>query len=202
MEDFGTAFDMPSPASTLYYAYGDAEHYSSGSQSPSNSTYDMASTTDLSNFPSVYPSPEHHEEDSTQPEEQDQKPAAKRKRENRYKNAPPSVLSRRRAQNRASQRAYRERKDQRIKDLEKMLSEAQQQNDALSQQYAVLHSEYVQLKNSQFKDQSYQHHHLQQPDLTTYSNPHGGIHGLSTAPNSLDMELYVYPDMSVGYGTL
>ncbi|KAI0972290.1 hypothetical protein F4678DRAFT_57001 [Xylaria arbuscula] len=42
----------------------------------------------------------------------------KRKRVNRYKNASESVLHRRREQNRCSQRAYRERKDQRIKELE------------------------------------------------------------------------------------
>ncbi|KAG7129458.1 hypothetical protein HYQ45_011322 [Verticillium longisporum] len=70
------------------------------------------------------------------------KPTAKRKRENRYKNAAPSVLSRRRAQNRASQRAYRERKDQRIKDLELMLSEQKEKSESLGQAYANLHAEY------------------------------------------------------------
>jgi len=53
--------------------------------------YDMSSLADLNSFSSVYPSPES-EEESSQPATQ-QKPAAKRKRENRYKNAPPSVLS-------------------------------------------------------------------------------------------------------------
>lgn len=117
----------------------------------------------------------------------------KRKRENRYKNAPPSVLSvrsitalveaplaasgrraaavlpriaaltvplgwiytytssplqRRRAQNRASQRAYRERKDQRIKDLEQLLNEAQARHDVLSQAYADLHAAYLKLKTA------------------------------------------------------
>ena len=41
---------------------------------------------------SRYPSPGHEEGESADPSEQ-QKPAAKRKRENRYKNAPPAVLS-------------------------------------------------------------------------------------------------------------
>lgn len=58
----------------------------------------------------------------------------KRKRENRYKNAPPAVLSRRRAQNRASQRAYRERKDQRIRDLEQALEELRTLNESLKTQ--------------------------------------------------------------------
>ncbi|KAG7134712.1 hypothetical protein HYQ45_007374 [Verticillium longisporum] len=71
------------------------------------------------------------------------KPTAKRKRENRYKNAAPSVLSRRRAQNRASQRAYRERKDQRIKDLELLLSEQKEKSESLGQAYANLHAEYT-----------------------------------------------------------
>ncbi|RXG41114.1 hypothetical protein VDGE_30183 [Verticillium dahliae] len=74
------------------------------------------------------------------------KPTAKRKRENRYKNAAPSVLSRRRAQNRASQRAYRERKDQRIKDLELLLSEQKEKSESLGQAYANLHAEYNRCK--------------------------------------------------------
>ncbi|KAI2623771.1 hypothetical protein GGS21DRAFT_332135 [Xylaria nigripes] len=74
-------------------------------------------------------------------------PKPKHKRENRYKNAPPSVLSRRRAQNRASQRAYRERKDQRIKDLEVILSETQKKFESLQQAYAVLQAEYLNFKN-------------------------------------------------------
>lgn len=54
---------------------------------------------------------------------------------------------RRRAQNRASQRAYRERKDQRIKDLEQMLNDARARNDVLSHAYADLQAEYVRLKS-------------------------------------------------------
>ena len=50
-----------------------------------------ASGADYTGISHVYPSPER-DEDESQPSEQ-QKPAAKRKRENRYKNAPPSVLS-------------------------------------------------------------------------------------------------------------
>jgi AP-1-like factor len=50
----------------------------------------MATGADYSSISNVYPSPEPGEDE--QPSAQ-QKPAAKRKRENRYKNAPPSVLS-------------------------------------------------------------------------------------------------------------
>lgn len=78
----------------------------------------------------------------------DEPPSAtkpKRRRENRYKNAPPAVISRRRAQNRASQRAYRERKDQRIRDLEELLEEAHRKEETLSQAYHSLQSEYDRL---------------------------------------------------------
>lgn len=76
-----------------------------------------------------------------------------------------------------------------------MLNDAQQRNDVLNQAYAVLHAEYVSFKTNQIKDQPYHH---QQPELT-YSSSQHSIHGLSTAPDALDMELYVYPDMNVGY---
>ncbi|KAK4082626.1 hypothetical protein Purlil1_11046 [Purpureocillium lilacinum] len=66
----------------------------------------------------------------------------RRRRENRYRNAPPGVLSRRRAQNRASQRAYRERKEQRIRDLEQLLREANNREETLAQAYVALQAEY------------------------------------------------------------
>ncbi|CAK7226648.1 hypothetical protein SBRCBS47491_006303 [Sporothrix bragantina] len=68
------------------------------------------------------------------------KAPAKRKRENRYKNAPPAVLSRRRAQNRASQRAYRERKDQRIRDLEEQISNMGAENENYKASFGTMHS--------------------------------------------------------------
>ncbi|KXX81785.1 AP-1-like transcription factor YAP1 [Madurella mycetomatis] len=191
MDDLGNLLDLPSPANSLYYVYGDPEQYGSGSQSPSTSTYDMTSAADISNLTSAYPSP-GCEEAGSPPAAQEQKPAAKRKRENRYKNAPPSVLSRRRAQNRASQRAYRERKDQRIKDLEQMLNDAKQRNDVLSQAYAALHAEYLVLKTSQLKDHSYH----QQVDLAYSSHPSMGP---DTNAEGLDMDMYVYGDMNTGY---
>jgi AP-1-like factor len=145
----------------------------------------MATGADYSSISNVYPSPEPGEDE--QPSAQ-QKPAAKRKRENRYKNAPPSVLSRRRAQNRASQRAYRERKDQRIKDLEQMLSDAKQRNDVLGQAYAALQAEYIALKTSQYKDASYH------ADLSY--NP---AVGMTTTNDDLNLDMYVYSDMQTGY---
>ncbi|KAH7326135.1 hypothetical protein B0I35DRAFT_405424 [Stachybotrys elegans] len=81
--------------------------------------------------------------------------APKRKRENRYKNAPQSVLSRRRAQNRASQRAYRERKEQRIRDLEQLLEESNQRYHSLGQAYSALHTECSKLQAER------QHQHQQ-----------------------------------------
>ncbi|KAI1179232.1 hypothetical protein F4777DRAFT_534882 [Nemania sp. FL0916] len=84
------------------------------------------------------------EEGQAESQQPAQKP--KRKRENRYKNAPPAVISRRRAQNRASQRAYRERKDKRIKDLESIINEIRQMNDYLTGQYNSLKDAYDELK--------------------------------------------------------
>ncbi len=109
MEDMGSYVDFPSPPNSMYYVYGDNEQYSSESQSPNNSAvsvvapqtpsdaveltdglrqYDPTSAGDASR----YPSPGHEDGESADSTEQ-QKPAAKRKRENRYKNAPPAVLS-------------------------------------------------------------------------------------------------------------
>ncbi|KAL2167621.1 hypothetical protein VTG60DRAFT_1057 [Thermothelomyces hinnuleus] len=149
MGDLGHYVDFPSPPNSMSYVYGDGDQYLSESQSPNNSAYE----NNTSAGDSRYPSPRQEEGESAEAPEP-QKPAAKRKRENRYKNAPPAVLSRRRAQNRASQRAYRERKDQRIRDLEQMLNEAKQRNDVLSQAYAALHAEYIALKSSQLGDTS------------------------------------------------
>jgi AP-1-like transcription factor len=118
MEDLNGLLDMPSPTNSSHYMYGDAEQYldtatTSESQSPVDSQvscsclcqtrafpewpsddmyqYDIAYLPDMSNISNVYPSPGR--EDESERASQPQKPAAKRKRENRYKNAPPSVLS-------------------------------------------------------------------------------------------------------------
>ncbi|KAI1140405.1 hypothetical protein F5Y05DRAFT_316507 [Hypoxylon sp. FL0543] len=159
MDEIDTVANLSSPSKSMSYIYGDTELYldssnASTTSSPMDSPYDLT-------FQGMYPNPEHGIDrpgDAAQSESQQptSKPAAKRKRENRYKNAPPSVLSRRRAQNRASQRAYRERKDQRIKDLEVLLTEAQKKNDVLSQAYSNLQAEYVRLKREQESADRYQ----------------------------------------------
>src|SRR6187402_2505977 len=152
----------------------------------------------LPDLHAIYPSPTGSERESTSPQPlsgEDKasatapKPPAKRKRENRYKNAPPSVLSvswpsspdpcasgprrsqwltchaaqRRRAQNRASQRAYRERKDQRIKDLETLLAESKQKNESLSQAYTALHNEFLKLRTTQARSHPTRHHSINLP---------------------------------------
>jgi AP-1-like transcription factor len=168
--------------------------------------YDMSFVPDMG-IPNIYPSPQSSNGDGESSQAAGAaKAPAKRKRENRYKNAPPSVLSvsvalvaprtlsstaatpelthpfarqRRRAQNRASQRAYRERKDQRIKDLEAMLNEAKQKNDVLSQAYAALHAEYIKL-------------------TSTKSDPYEPTIGVGNGGERFDMDMFVYQDMS-GY---
>lgn len=135
---------------------------------------------------------------------------------------------RRRAQNRASQRAYRERKDQRIKDLEQMLNDARARNDVLNQAYAELHAEYVKLKSSPPAASSaahleaahhghgHGHAHAPQPHQLASSLPgsYATIPGTSMAaelgtafvdPTSMavlnagsDLEAYLYPDVA-GY---
>ncbi|KAF2964928.1 hypothetical protein GQX73_g8638 [Xylaria multiplex] len=113
---------------------------------------------------------------------QSQEPPAKpkRRRENRYKNAPPAVISRRRAQNRASQRAvshyYRERKDQRIKDLEGKLAQATKDNEMLTQTLNNLQREYSTLKNQRFGVEGHQ----------TQFWPHG----VSWEPQSISSTIY------------
>jgi hypothetical protein len=120
MEDLNNLLDFPSPSNPQYYMYGEADQHldsnTSESQSPVNSPvsathympqrstrtiasnagpqkYDMSYMPDLSNMSSVYPSPERDDEEEGSQAGKTSKPAAKRKRENRYKNAPPAVLS-------------------------------------------------------------------------------------------------------------
>ena len=102
---------------------------------------------------------------------------------------------RRRAQNRASQRAYRERKDQRIKDLEQLLNDAKNRNDVLSQAYASLHAEYVSLKTSQIHDQ---HGYPAQYDVAAYGAGPAAM-ALNPAVDGLEMDMFVYSDVNTGY---
>ncbi|KAI8633990.1 hypothetical protein F5Y19DRAFT_416058 [Xylariaceae sp. FL1651] len=152
MDEIDIFVELTSPSTSASSTYGCDTDLYLDSTSSSTAISPMTSPHDLP-FADDYPSSEHTEgtTDKSQPglQEPASKPAPKRKRENRYKNAPPSVLCRRRAQNRASQRAYRERKDQRIKDLEVLLSETQQKNESLSQACANLQAEIVKLKSQQ-----------------------------------------------------
>jgi hypothetical protein len=133
----------------------------------------------------VYSSPKSTASDAPAPTSQEQETPEKntdrassappkRKRENRYKDAPPSVLSRRRAQNRASQRAYRERKEQRIRDLEKLLDEAHRRHDALTQAYVALRTEMESMRAGQHQH-SHQHQHQHQQPLSS-PDPHRSVH--------------------------
>ncbi|EFZ01609.1 Basic-leucine zipper (bZIP) transcription factor [Metarhizium robertsii ARSEF 23] len=98
----------------------------------------------------VYASPTSTASEPSAPHlSQDTQARPPRRRENRYRNAPPSVQSRRRAQNRASQRAYRERKEQRIRDLEHLLQEAHRREETLTQAYLSLRTEYERLSGEQ-----------------------------------------------------
>ncbi|QPG98403.1 hypothetical protein C2857_007574 [Epichloe festucae Fl1] len=75
----------------------------------------------------------------------DEKKPAARSRENNYHDALLSGLNRRRAQNRASQRAYRQRKEQRIRDLEQLLQESEKREAALIHSFFFLQEKHRQL---------------------------------------------------------
>ncbi|TLD21076.1 hypothetical protein PspLS_09181 [Pyricularia sp. CBS 133598] len=219
MGQISPLLQLPSPPAGSYnnsYLYADADHYidaqTSASQSPINSQYDMSSYVQDFCLGDVYPSPEGDcDADSPQPLDgsstspsttPDAKAPAKRKRENRYKNAPPSVLSRRRAQNRASQRAYRERKDQRIKDLEQMLNDSKQRNDLLSQAYQNLHGEYTKLRTAQELIGADRNTAAASYDFASFdpsSFDLSSILGPAPTTRGLDIGLYAYPDIT-SYG--
>ena len=69
-----------------------------------------------------------------------------------------------------------------------MLNDAKQRNDVLGQAYATLHAEYIALKTSQLKDQSYQAELAYHPSM-----------GLNGGSEGLDLDMYVYSDMNNGY---
>ncbi|WYZ41594.1 hypothetical protein EsH8_V_000489 [Colletotrichum jinshuiense] len=201
MDDMDAFLEMEAP-----YVYDEPEHYqdtasSSESTSPIMSSFDMTFVSDFNGAEqSIYPSPMSSTRDTASPQPPtDEKTAtgkapAKRKRENRYKNAPPSVLSRRRAQNRASQRAYRERKDQRIKDLEVLLDEQKQKNDSLSQAYSALHAEYLKLRGAQARAQQMPRHPPGPPMAYDTTAAHMGM---PTHPGTMDFpdNMFMYQDM-------
>ncbi|GKT60860.1 hypothetical protein ColTof3_08199 [Colletotrichum tofieldiae] len=108
---------------------------------------------------------------TTSASEDSSQAAQKGRRANRYKNCSESVLSvspssssdlgiitrmpltplaqKRRAQNRANQRAYRKRKEQRLEELQQQLDDMSQKNDALCCAYRLLVNECSRLRASQ-----------------------------------------------------
>ncbi|KAF4923163.1 AP-1-like transcription factor napA [Colletotrichum viniferum] len=82
------------------------------------------------------------------------KTAQKSRRANRYKNCSETVLSKRRAQNRANQRAYRKRKEQRLEELQQQIDDMHQKNDALCCAYRLLANECCRLRAGQVTEQS------------------------------------------------
>ncbi|KAF3797785.1 hypothetical protein GCG54_00011876 [Colletotrichum gloeosporioides] len=82
------------------------------------------------------------------------KASQKSRRANRYKNCSETVLSKRRAQNRANQRAYRKRKEQRLEELQQQIDDMHQKNDALCCAYRLLANECCRLRASQVTEQS------------------------------------------------
>jgi hypothetical protein len=59
------------------------------------------------------------------------------------------MKQRRRAQNRASQRAYRDRKDRRMKELEMLVKETGEQNESLKRDHTELCAAHEKLKGEQ-----------------------------------------------------
>lgn len=112
------------------------------------------------------------------------KAPAKRKRENRYKNAPPAVLSRRRAQNRASQRAYRERKDQRIRDLENELAKIRVENESNKATIGSMHSQMMTLRMQ---------HNLRMEQATISPNTQSRSVSMSGIPQQMQMQQQFIP---------
>jgi len=70
----------------------------------------------------------------------------RRKKNPKDKNVSSQVHSRRRAQNRASQRAFRDRKEKHVKELEHRLQDLEEKHSNLSQSHATLQHEYESAK--------------------------------------------------------
>ncbi|KAJ0339193.1 hypothetical protein COL922a_004725 [Colletotrichum nupharicola] len=82
------------------------------------------------------------------------KASQKSRRANRYKNCSETVLSKRRAQNRANQRAYRKRKEQRLEELQQQIDDMHQKNNALCCAYRLLANECCRLRAGHVTEQS------------------------------------------------
>lgn len=171
--------------------YNDPQHTGSWSSGFSSITGDRRSLSDASNLSRMPSSANSISSEAVTPsvpladDPQHTTAKPKRRRENRYKNAPPAVISRRRAQNRASQRAYRERKDQRIRDLEELLEEAHRKEETLSQAFHTLQAEYDRLV-AESQNQSGGGGHAGLEDTLGAFSDHSGM--------------FACPDVSTGTG--
>ncbi|KIM94758.1 hypothetical protein OIDMADRAFT_82992, partial [Oidiodendron maius Zn] len=72
--------------------------------------------------------------------------SGKRKTDGRDNVTSSHVLSRRRAQNRVSQRAFRSRKQKRMKEMEEELTTLQERHNELAKSYEALQMEYSLMK--------------------------------------------------------
>ncbi|KAK3361558.1 hypothetical protein B0T24DRAFT_641842 [Lasiosphaeria ovina] len=75
-------------------------------------------------------------------------PHQSRKDRRRNRNYTPEQLAHRREQNRKSQRAFRDRKEQRIKELEQQISEVDQETEDINSALEALQAEYQSLLES------------------------------------------------------
>ncbi|KIN05506.1 hypothetical protein OIDMADRAFT_112975 [Oidiodendron maius Zn] len=91
----------------------------------------------------------------------------RRKKSTSDKVVPPHVHSRRRAQNRASQRAFRDRKEKRMKEIEEKLDELQGQHSDLTRSYEALQVEYASVK--QELDQLRRKNESHSPEDSSYA---------------------------------
>ncbi|KAK8048789.1 hypothetical protein PG994_010519 [Apiospora phragmitis] len=212
MEEIDHLLDLPSPSNSLLFTYHDHEAYmdssTTASTSPSDTPVWATSTSSAQSLPNqrqydhtsyngTYANFEDHTDDSgdiikgTWPIQQtpSRQPSGKERTDIRTRR--PRCY---RAQNRASQRAYRERKDQRIKDLEVLLNESQQKNDVLSQAYTALQSEYIKLKTEQATAVQYHHHHQAAAAAMGFDPTSMGG---SMPTTTDDMNLFLYHDATV-----
>ncbi|KAF4778834.1 hypothetical protein HER10_EVM0011209 [Colletotrichum scovillei] len=119
----------------------------------------------------------------------------KGRRGNRYKNCSESVLSKRRAQNRANQRAYRKRKESRLEELQAQIQDMSQKNDALCCAYRLLANECYRLRASQQMPNAVAGQ-IPAWDLMNNTNANNGAGSLALDMSALDAYRIVPPPVS------
>ncbi|OAA57660.1 hypothetical protein ISF_06901 [Cordyceps fumosorosea ARSEF 2679] len=140
--------------------------------------------------------PSFQDADTPAAEQQQPPKKPKRSRPNRYKNAPPAVIQRRRAANRKSQRAYRKRKDDRIAELEELLRQAAERERDMSRAYATLRTEYEQQLlmggggSSSSGSGSRSRHHGRPPSAAAAASEEEDAAGVTIAPTFLAMAAF------------